>query len=67
MFPKQQTATRERGFYYRTAGTGYEQWMEPNQMYEVEALERTPPPDPYIGQQDIQMSYGYTQEDNFYA
>lgn len=67
MFPKQQTATRERGFYYRTAGTGYEQWMEANETYDVEALERTPPADPYIGTQDEQLNYGYTPEDNFYA
>jgi len=67
MFPKQQTPTRERDFYYRTAGTGYQQWMEPNEVYDIEALERTPPADPYIGEQDTQIAYGYTPEDNFYA
>jgi hypothetical protein len=67
MFPYQQTAIRERPFYYRTAGTGYNQWMDVNETYDITAVERTPPADPYIGQSDIQMEYGYTQEDNFYA
>jgi hypothetical protein len=67
MFPYQQTPERERRFYYRTAGTGYQQWMQSNEMYDIEALERTPPADPYIGQADTQVQYGYTPEDNFYA
>jgi hypothetical protein len=67
MFPYQQTPEREREFYYRTAGTGVQEWMQANQKLEVSAVERTPPPDPYIGQQDTQMQFGYTQEDYFYA
>jgi hypothetical protein len=67
MFPYQQTPTKEREFYYRTAGTGYAEWMDVNEMWDQTAVERTPPADPYIGQQDTQMNYGYTVEDNFYA
>lgn len=69
MFPRQQTATRERDFYYRTAGTGQAEWMEPNEQWDVTAVERTPPPDPYIGRFDAgtQEDYGYSPEDYFYA
>jgi hypothetical protein len=69
MFPKQQTPDTEREFYYRTAGTGQPEWMTNNETYDISALERTPPPDPYIGTADTssQLEYGYTQEDYFYA
>jgi len=67
MYPRQQSPDRERPFYFRQAGTGNEPWMENNQMWEISAVERTPPPDPYIGQQDTQIGYGYTNEDYFYA
>lgn len=69
MFPYQQTPTRERAFYYRTAGTGYAEWMEPNEAWDINAVERTPPPDPYIGRFDSgsQDQYGYADEDYFYA
>lgn len=70
MFPKQQhpdSPIMQRDFFYRTAGTGLQDQMQPNAMWEVNAIERTPPPDPYIGQQDTSYQYGYTPEDNFYA
>jgi hypothetical protein len=67
MFPYQQDAEIERPFYYRTAGTGIQDQMEPNAMWSISAVERTPPPDPYIGTQDTAIEYGYTPEDNFYA
>lgn len=67
MFPVQQTPEIERAFYYRTAGTGIQDQMTANEMYEINAIERTPPPDPYIGQADVSQEYGYTPEDNFYA
>jgi hypothetical protein len=66
MFPKEQTGAI-RPFYYRTAGTGIQGQMTVNEMYEREAIERTPPADPYIGNQDTAFNYGYTPEDNFYA
>jgi hypothetical protein len=69
MFPRQQTPTYERPFYYRTAGTGQADWMEPNEQWEINAVERTPPPDPYIGRYDGSdvTDYGYMGEDQFYA
>lgn len=67
MFPRQQTADYERPFYYRTAGTGVQGEMTANAMWDQDAIERTPPADPYIGPQDTSLVYGYTPEDNFYA
>lgn len=67
MLPKEQHATYERPFYYRTAGTGIQGQMLPNEMWDQSAIERTPPSDPYIGQPDTSFEYGYTQEDSFYA
>ena len=66
MFPFQQDEI-PRPFYYRTAGTGRVEDMEPNEQWTIDAVERTPPPDPYIGQSDQSFDYGYTTEDNFYA
>jgi hypothetical protein len=69
MFPRQQTPDRTRDFYYRTAGTGIPDWMEDNEQYTIDPLERTAPPDPYIGTPDTsgQLEYGYSPEDFFYA
>lgn len=67
MLPKEQTATRRREFYYRTAGTGIESQMAVNETYDINPVERTPSPDPYLGPQDSGMGYGYTPEDVFYA
>jgi hypothetical protein len=67
MFPRQQSPWEERPFYYRSAGTGLQDQMLPNEMYDIDPIERTSPPDPYIGQQEESFQYGYTNEDNFYA
>jgi len=42
-----------RPFWYRTAGTGYQQWMAANEAfnYQVDPLQRSPVQDPYAGQQ----------------
>lgn len=67
MYPRQQTADLERPFYYRTAGTGIQSQMSVNELWDISPMERTPSPDPYIGQEDTSLQYGYTPEDNFYA
>ena len=69
MFPRQQSPDTEREFFYRTAGTGQPGWMENNEQWTIDAVERTPPPDPYIGTPDTsgQLEFGYTPEDYFYA
>jgi hypothetical protein len=69
MFPFQQTPDTERTFYYRTAGTGQPAWMQNNEQWTIDAVERTPPSDPYIGTPDTSglLEYGYTPEDYFYA
>ena len=68
MFPKQQSPdSLQRDFYYRTAGTGVPSWMEANETYDIDAIERTPPPDPYVGNPDFSGQYGYSPEDFFYA
>lgn len=70
MLPKEQDATRARPFWYRTAGTGPDAYLVPNEVTYREAVDRTPPPDPYIGTQDTDQgafNYGYTSEDYTYA
>lgn len=70
MFPRQQTPEIARPFWYRTAGVGYEEYLVNNQVEYRQAIDRTPPPDPYIGVPDTsqeQLNFGYTDEDNFYA
>jgi len=55
-----------RPFWYRRAGVGRDLEMVPNAMVVIEPLQRTPPPDPSIGLQDINIQadgYGYTSED----
>jgi hypothetical protein len=68
MFPAQQTEIL-RPFLYRKAGTGPEQYLEPNEMYVATAIQRVPPPDPSLGvtETDSSLDYGYTDEDYFYA
>ena len=41
-----------RPFWYRSAGTGYQEWMAANEAYnyQLEPLQRSPVPDPYAGQ-----------------
>lgn len=71
MFPKQQSPDYERPFYYRTAGTGLQDQMTTNDAWDISPVERTPPPEPYLGAKDVSYSspadYGYTSEDGFYA
>lgn len=66
MFPKEMDDI-PRPFWYRTAGTGRQVEMMPNEMYVVTPLQRTPPPDPSIGMAEISIpggdEYGYTIED----
>jgi hypothetical protein len=68
MFP-QQMDDIPRPFHYRTAGTGRDLEMLPNEMVVITPLQRTPPPDPSLGTQDITLnqgggeSFGYTYED----
>jgi hypothetical protein len=66
MFPKQQDAII-RPFWLRTAGTGYREWMESNQLAPPQPLQRTPPPDPYqgseVGTPDTSGMTGWTDED----
>ena len=40
-----------RPFWYRSAGTGYRDWMAANEAfnYQVEPMQRSPIPDPYAG------------------
>jgi hypothetical protein len=66
MFPRQQMQY-DRPFWYRTAGTGDPEQMQPNETYNIEPIERIPPPDPYLGSPSTLTDYGYTPEDQFYA
>lgn len=56
-----------RPFWYRTAGTGRNLEMLPNEMVVITPLQRTPPPDPTLGPQEISVDsgggFGYTAED----
>jgi hypothetical protein len=67
MFPYQGDVI-PRPFYYRTAGTGPEEYLRSNDQYPRTALQRTPPPDPSMGTPDTELSandpaYGYSEED----
>ena len=70
MFPFQQN-TVVRPFTYRTAGTADPREMMPNSMYVSEPIARTVPADPYLGEQEADISadnnYGYSTEDSLYA
>jgi len=55
-----------RPFYYRTAGTGPQEYMKVNHQYVIDALQRTPPPDASMGTPDTELGntdYGYEPED----
>lgn len=55
-----------RPFYPRTAGTGYSDWMQVNDMYVSEPIDRTAPDNPYQGEtvgDTDQSNFGYTDED----
>jgi|SRR5271170_6320523 len=65
MFPYQ-IDQMPRPFYYRTAGTGRQAEMKPNEMFVITTLQRTPPPDPSMGPEDSSLTGaddGYTDED----
>lgn len=63
MTPREQGSTI-RPFWNRRAGTGYAEWMAPNEMYVSEPLQRTPPNDPFAGQTIPSAdSFGYVSED----
>lgn len=65
MFPYQ-IDQMPRPFWYRTAGVGRAGEMEPNEMYVITSVQRTPPPDPSMGPEDTDLSEnsgGYTDED----
>jgi hypothetical protein len=69
MFPYQQRDIL-RPFWFRRAGTGPQYWLAPNEMYLSEPIQRTPPPDPYLGPPETAIEapdYGYTSEDQSYA
>lgn len=69
MFPYQMDDV-PRPFYYRTAGTGPQDYLTSNDQFNRQGLQRTPPPDPSMGTPDTQLSdnseYGYSQEDTGY-
>lgn len=66
MFPRQIDQII-RPFKYRTAGTGPQGYLKDNYQYDIDAIQRTPPPEPSSGIPDTQFSdegeYGYNQED----
>ena len=66
MSPYQQDQMN-RPFWYRTAATGPQYYLEPMEMYVSEPITRTPPPDPSMGETDTNLDYGYTPEDYSYA
>lgn len=58
-----------RPFLSRQAGTGYREWLSPNEMYVSPAIQREPAPDPALGPippMDYASTgdYGYSQEDS---
>lgn len=53
-----------RPFWNRSAGTGYRQWMYPNEMAVTDPLYRVAPADPYQGADSPSGNeYGYVPED----
>lgn len=65
MAPKAQESII-RPFWNRSAGTGYSDWMEPNEMYVSKPRTRIAPADPAQGQDtqlDDDTQYGYVPED----
>jgi hypothetical protein len=68
MFPYQQD-TLVRPFTYRTAGTGYPEQMEVNEMYVSAPVQRDPAADPFLGPNETDVAqdgYGYVAEDMVY-
>lgn len=61
-----------RPFVTRTAGTAPEQWLEGQEMFVQEPIQRQPPSDPFLGENAIdlpiqQETYGFTGEDMSYV
>jgi hypothetical protein len=68
MFPRQ-IDDIPRPFWYRTAGTGPQEYLKVNHQYVIDPLQRTPPPDPSMGIPDTELGsgyYGYQTEDASY-
>lgn len=55
-----------RPFWARSAGTGYKQWLQPNEMYVSEPMTRAVPDNPYTGPTVTGTDYGYMDEDQSY-
>lgn len=67
MQPREQLP-RIRGWWSRTAGTGYPQWMEANAHQAVQPRTRQIPPEPNTGPPVLAApDYGYQDEDMNYA
>lgn len=69
MLPKVQDII-PRPFWYRSAGTGPWYYMAPNELWDIDPIERIPPPDPCLGEAETEITseFGYTREDSqFYA
>lgn len=64
MFPRQQNLIL-RPFWGRMAGTANPALLEPNAMYSSEPIVRSVPPDPYQGDQSIDLGAGWTSEDMY--
>jgi hypothetical protein len=66
MFPRQ-IDDIPRPFYYRTAGTGPASYLETNDQFTRQTMQRTPPADPGMGIPDTEVGAsdetGYTAED----
>ena len=62
MFPKEQDDI-PRPFWYRTAGTGRQQEMLPNEQWYIRGIQRVPPPDAGLGQEETSIEGDYTPED----
>lgn len=54
-----------RGFWNRGAGTGPPEWLVPNEFQQVQPMQRTPPPDPYQGQ-EVGLTQYQTQDEGWY-
>lgn len=68
MRPRSQSVGNRRPFYYRTGGTGDPALMRVNAAYESQPMTRTPPDNPYTGQESGTVTEllgygGYTSED----
>jgi hypothetical protein len=67
MLPKSQDQL-VRPWWNRTAGTGYQEWLEPNALYRTTPGIRVPPGDPYMGPNlpESTDTHGFMPEDVTY-